>query len=165
MKSNMTKERLEDIIENVLNWGTEHAEEFRECLINAMGLTKEEIKELHLEDYTNISADDDKDKEILNNIAIFLIVKTALSNDVGPCTFMDIKEIEEIYSIKLSADNYYNLCDTIRRLFGSTLFDLNDDYDKDAYEESKDIALTLQQEFHLKGKPREHIVKMLKKKC
>lgn len=53
----MTKERLEKIINNVLDWGAEHEEEFRECLINAMDLTEEEIKELRLEDY--ISEDDD----------------------------------------------------------------------------------------------------------
>lgn len=47
----MTKERLEKIINNVLAWGNDHDEEFRECLINAMDLTKEEIKELQLEDY------------------------------------------------------------------------------------------------------------------
>ena len=53
----MTKERLEEIINNVLDWGAEHEEEFRECLIYAMDLTEEEIKELRLEDY--ISEDDD----------------------------------------------------------------------------------------------------------
>ena len=53
----MTKERLEEIINNVLDWGAEHEEEFRECLIDAMDLTEDEIKELRLENY--ISEDDD----------------------------------------------------------------------------------------------------------
>lgn len=47
----MTNERLKEIINNVLDWGAEHEEEFRECLINAMDLTEEEIKEFRLEDY------------------------------------------------------------------------------------------------------------------
>ncbi len=47
----MTKERLEEIINNVLAWGNDHDEEFRECLINAMDLTEEEIKELQLDEY------------------------------------------------------------------------------------------------------------------
>jgi hypothetical protein len=59
----MTKERLEEIINNVLDWGAEHEEEFRECLIDAMGLTEEEIKELRLEDYISEDEDEDYDDE------------------------------------------------------------------------------------------------------
>lgn len=62
----MTKERLEKIINNVLDWGAEHEEEFRECLINAMDLTKEEIKELRLEDY--ICEKDDEDEDLYHYI-------------------------------------------------------------------------------------------------
>ena len=47
----MTKERLKEIINNVLDWGRVNDDEFKECLIKAMDLTKEEIKELRLEDY------------------------------------------------------------------------------------------------------------------
>ena len=47
----MTKERLEEIINNVLDWGRVNDDEFKECLIKAMGLTEEEIKEFRLEDY------------------------------------------------------------------------------------------------------------------
>lgn len=57
----MTKERLEEIINNVLDWGAEHEEEFRECLIDAMGLTEEEIKEFRLEDY--VREDDEEEEE------------------------------------------------------------------------------------------------------
>lgn len=59
----MTKERLEEIINNVLDWGAEHEEEFRECLINAMDLTEEEIKEFRLEDYISEDEDEDEDEE------------------------------------------------------------------------------------------------------
>ena len=58
----MTKERLEEIINNVLDWGAEHEEEFRECLIDAMDLTEEEIKEFRLEDYIS-EKDEDEDEE------------------------------------------------------------------------------------------------------
>ena len=58
----MTKERLQQIIDNVLDWGAEHEEEFRECLIDAMDLNEEELKELRLEDYIS-EEDDDYDDE------------------------------------------------------------------------------------------------------
>lgn len=60
-KNNMSKDRLREIIDNVLDWGAEHEEEFRECLIDAMDLTEEEIKELRLEDY--ICEDDEEEEE------------------------------------------------------------------------------------------------------
>lgn len=47
----MTKDRYNEILENILGWGSEHEEEFRECLLNAMKLTDDEIKELRLTDY------------------------------------------------------------------------------------------------------------------
>lgn len=60
----MKKERLLEIIDNVLTWGNDHEEEFRECLLNAMDLTDDEVKELQLEDYVNDSDDeDDEDDE------------------------------------------------------------------------------------------------------
>ena len=58
----MTNERLKEIINNVLDWGAEHEEEFRECLIDAMDLTEEEIKEFRLEDYIS-EKDEDEDEE------------------------------------------------------------------------------------------------------
>ena len=57
----MTNERLKEIINNVLDWGAEHEEEFRECLLYAMDLTEEEKKEFRLEDY--ISEDDEEEEE------------------------------------------------------------------------------------------------------
>ena len=54
----MTKERLEQILDNVLAWGNDHDEEFRECLIDAMDLTDEEIKELELEEYVREEEED-----------------------------------------------------------------------------------------------------------
>ena len=55
----MTKERLEEIIDSVLAWGNDHNEEFRECLLNAMGLTNNEIKELDLTDYVKEDTEND----------------------------------------------------------------------------------------------------------
>lgn len=59
----MTNERLREIIDNVLAWGCDHEEEFRECLLYAMHLTDEEIKELQLEDYV-CEEDEDLDQYI-----------------------------------------------------------------------------------------------------
>ena len=47
----MTKKRLVEILNNILDWGADHNEEFRKCLINASGLTEGEIKHLGLENY------------------------------------------------------------------------------------------------------------------
>ena len=47
----MTNERLKEIINNILDWGRWNDDEFKECLILAMELTEEEIKEFQLEDY------------------------------------------------------------------------------------------------------------------
>ena len=59
----MTNERLKEIINNVLDWGAEHEEEFRECLIDAMDLTEEEIKEFRLEDYISEEEDEEEEEE------------------------------------------------------------------------------------------------------
>lgn len=56
-KSKMTLNRAIYIIENILNWGWEHDSEFRECLLNAMELTEDEIAELDLEHYVNDEED------------------------------------------------------------------------------------------------------------
>lgn len=59
----MTNERLREIIDNVLAWGCDHEEEFRYCLLYAMDLTDDEIKELQLEDYVR-EEDEDLDQYI-----------------------------------------------------------------------------------------------------
>jgi len=59
----MTKERLEQILDNVLAWGNDHDEEFRECLIDAMDLSDDEVKELELEDYASEDDEDDEEEE------------------------------------------------------------------------------------------------------
>lgn len=42
----ITKERLTEIIDNLLAWGQEHDEEFYDCLMNAANMTDEELAEL-----------------------------------------------------------------------------------------------------------------------
>ena len=49
----MTKERLLEVLDGILSWGNDHDEEFRECLIHAMGLTHDELEELDLVNYVN----------------------------------------------------------------------------------------------------------------
>lgn len=62
----MTKERVLEIIDNVLAWGNDHEEEFRECLIAAMDLTEAEIKELGLENYVEDEEDEDEEEDYMN---------------------------------------------------------------------------------------------------
>ena len=47
----MTKERLEQILSNILDWGVEHDNEFMEALVSASDMTLEEAKELEVEEY------------------------------------------------------------------------------------------------------------------
>lgn len=59
----MTKERLEEMIDSVLSWGADHNEEFRECLVNALGITEEEYKELFdadLDEYLGEEEEEEK---------------------------------------------------------------------------------------------------------
>ena len=57
----MTNERLKEIINNVLDWGRVNDDEFKECLIMAMDLTEEEMKEFRLEDYIS---EEEEEEEI-----------------------------------------------------------------------------------------------------
>lgn len=47
----MSKERLEEILNNILGWGSEHSDEFMECMVSASGMTKEEAEELDVEEW------------------------------------------------------------------------------------------------------------------
>jgi hypothetical protein len=100
----MTKERLEVIINNVLDWGAEHEEEFRECLINAMGLTDEEIKELRLEDYISEDNEDYED-QFDSEIAI----RICRANNI-PLSDIE-KNGSEAYWINDSINNLQDLYD------------------------------------------------------
>ena len=59
----MTKERLIEMIDNVLAWGSDHDEEFRGNLVNALDITEEEYRELfdeNLNEYLGESEDDEE---------------------------------------------------------------------------------------------------------
>lgn len=45
----MTKERLQEILDNILAWGGEHSKEFFDCMLYASGMTQEEMEELEIE--------------------------------------------------------------------------------------------------------------------
>lgn len=47
----MSKERLQELLDNILGWGVDHNEEFTRDLIYASGMTQEEAKELDVEEY------------------------------------------------------------------------------------------------------------------
>lgn len=47
----MTKERLKELLDNILGWGSEHDDEFMQCMVEASGMTKAEAKELEVEEW------------------------------------------------------------------------------------------------------------------
>lgn len=59
----MTKERLEEVLENLLWWGSEQDENFRSDMLYAMHLTDEEIEELDLQNFTEDSDEEDEEEE------------------------------------------------------------------------------------------------------
>lgn len=59
----MTKERLEEVLENLLWWGSEHDEDFRSDMLYAMHLTDEEIEELDLQNFVEDSDEEDDEEE------------------------------------------------------------------------------------------------------
>ena len=61
----MTKERLIEMIDNVLAWGADHEEEFRGDLVDALGIAEEEYRELFGEDLNEYlcEPEDDEDDE------------------------------------------------------------------------------------------------------
>ena len=59
----MTKERLEEVLENLLGWGSEHDEDFRSDMLYAMHLTDEEIEELNLQNFVEDSDEEEDEDE------------------------------------------------------------------------------------------------------
>ena len=45
----MTKERLEELLQNVMDWAFNHNTEFQSTLITRIGITEEELTELGFE--------------------------------------------------------------------------------------------------------------------
>ena len=60
----MTKERLEEVLQNIIEWGMNHDDEFMECLVYAMDLSDDEVKELELEDYASEDDEDDEEEDL-----------------------------------------------------------------------------------------------------
>ena len=62
----MTKERLIEMIDNVLAWGSDHDEEFRGNLVDALDITEEEYRELFDEDLNEYlgESEDDEDEDL-----------------------------------------------------------------------------------------------------
>lgn len=62
----VSKERLVEMIDNVLAWGADHDKEFRECLVDALEITDDEYEILFDEDlatYLGEEEDDDENDE------------------------------------------------------------------------------------------------------
>lgn len=62
----MTKERLIEMIDGVLAWGSDHDEDFRANLVYALDITDEEYKELFDEDLNEYlgESEDDEDENL-----------------------------------------------------------------------------------------------------
>lgn len=70
----MTKERLIEMIDNVLAWGSDHDEEFRGDLVYALDITEEEYRELFGEDlneYLGESEDDEDLNQYIGSVGTF----------------------------------------------------------------------------------------------
>mgnify|MGYP003297010858 CR=1 FL=1 len=99
----MTKERLEEVLENLLYWGIGHNREFMECMIHAMDLTDEEIRELRLEKYGLVKGQ----AELLSIIKAF-IVTSILFTAFGIVLLLEPTKVMNIISILLcSSDRFY----------------------------------------------------------
>ena len=57
----MKKERLQEILNHIFDWGAEHEDEFMECMITASDMTIEEARELHVAEWH-----EDRTKEDFN---------------------------------------------------------------------------------------------------
>ncbi len=60
--ANINKKRLRKLLDNILAWGCEHDNEFMQCMIEASGMTKEEAKELEVEEFIE-SEEEDEDED------------------------------------------------------------------------------------------------------
>jgi len=99
----MTKERLEEVLQNIIEWGMDHDDEFMECLVYAMDLSDDEVKELELEDYA--SEDDEDDEEEEEDDEPDLPDKVTLNKDVVETFDYDDGDVDD-ESLQECIDNY-----------------------------------------------------------
>lgn len=59
----VSRERLIEMIDGVLAWGADHDEEFRECLVDALGITDDEYEILFDENLDTYLGEEDEDDE------------------------------------------------------------------------------------------------------
>lgn len=89
----MEKERLQELLDNVLAWGSEHDKDFRTSLIDAMDISEEEYEELFdssLTEYIDGEEDDALTPEIREKI------ETDYNLDLGETDGMNLREIENL---------------------------------------------------------------------
>lgn len=65
----MTNERLKEIVENLLDWGGDHDDEFLQCMIYASGMNKEECKEFGVDDL--FLSNEEDEPVVVDNDCIF----------------------------------------------------------------------------------------------
>lgn len=113
----MTKERLEEVLQNIIDWGMDHDDEFMECLVDAMDLNADEVKELELEEYSEVEDDEEEeltDEDYEDQFGSEMAIRICRANNIP---LSDIEEYgSEAYWIN---DGINNLQD---------LYDINEDY-------------------------------------
>lgn len=57
----INEKRLRELLDNILSWGCEHDSEFMQCMVEASGMTKEEAKELDVEEYIEDEGEEEDD--------------------------------------------------------------------------------------------------------
>ena len=108
----MTKERLEEILQNVIEWGMDHDNEFMECLVYAMDLNEEEVKELELEEYTGLMDEfdeEDEDEDYESQFGSEIAIRICRANNIP---LSDIEEYgSDAYWIDEGINNLQDLYD------------------------------------------------------
>ena len=114
----MTKERLEEVLQNIIDWGMEHDDEFMECLVDAMDLSGDEVKELELEEYSEVEDDEEEeeltDEDYEDQFGIEMAIRICRANNIP------LSQIEEYGS------EAYWINDGINNL--QDLYDINENY-------------------------------------
>jgi len=126
----MTKKRLEQILDNVLAWGAEHEEEFRECLIDAMDLTDEEIKELELEEYVREEEDEEEDLDLPDSLILNEDIIDDFDYDDGEVDDDSLQEcidnyLSDEYGYCINDYNYKCHYNEKGKLIGIVIYNIN----------------------------------------
>lgn len=123
----ITKERLTEIIDDLVAWGLDHSEDFYDCLMNAAGMTDEELAELgfvynydgeEIENLVELQEKLEKENTRITSPAEVLVfckennIDTYAAFVMGACedAYSGLKESSKK---KVSFNNFCHACDEI----------------------------------------------------